>query len=479
MSNRVHQAIRFTLVAALLPACGEGAPPVIDEYPFADGPWLTWVSDPTSSVTISWLTDEPVETRVEWGLTPDAMDQVSVAAEATLLHHAALQGLQPDTVYYYRLSADFDQAPAGTIFSFRTAPVQQRPFRIGVVGDMQPRAGSLVSNRLMAEALAEVDVDVWLQAGDIVQEGDDPQLWHELLLNLPLFAAYTPIAPAIGNHDMRGVDSGGNWVDMFPLPYADVQRGRYYSLDYLGARVLVIDNYDTGDDHAERPSPEQLAWLETQLQQAQAADKWIFALMHTTIISTGTENMNYTQQEAMAPLFARYGVHGVFYGHDHMYEHYDYTYGADGLIYDPAHESWPSSPVHYWLTGGGGAALENEYGLTSNAPTTVTRTLYDVNTGQWADHDFERRPWNETNFVADALPEWSPTSPSYYHDCAVECYQDDAPRFGHDYGQNTLNYMIIEIDGDTCTVSARYPDGSLITGPTGERIQQWTFSKVR
>jgi hypothetical protein len=89
--------------------------------------------------TISWTTDEPADTRVDYGITPgygtaSALDPTMVAT-----HFALITNLAPTTVYHYRVDSTdaFSNAGSSADFSFQTlavAPpivVEQSVFRDG------------------------------------------------------------------------------------------------------------------------------------------------------------------------------------------------------------------------------------------------------------------------------------------------------------------------------------------------------------
>ena len=67
----------------------------------------------------------------------------------------------------------------------------------------------------------------------------------------------------------------------------------------------------------------------------------------------------------------------------------------------------------------------------------------------------------------------------YYHAPDRESYATDNEMYGYQYGEQTLHYMKLEItdNGNTCTISAHYPNGDLLTGPDGLYPQTWTFTK--
>jgi len=481
------RVVGLLCVAVLAIGCGDDLEPrdTVLDYRWEDGPWLTWHSDPATAVTISWLTGARSRGCVRFGSEPDALDaRACEGNDDDTLHRVALEGLEPDTTVYYAIENTLEGS-AGP-FSFRTAPSTARTLRFGVVGDMQPDRPDLVeSNVYMAERLAEVDVDFWVQVGDIAHTGGSNESWHRLMESLPLFAAEAPLLAVLGNHDTWG-DGGRNWARLFPHAFAhgatgeneDASTGRYYSLDVLDVHLVVLDNFDGARAGETTPmSSAQIDWLEQDLAAARAADRWIFVFFHLSILSTGSQNMDFELQKQLVPIFARHGVDGVFYGHDHMYEHYLYAYGDDGLLHDPDDATTALHPVHYWLTGGGGAELESGYGILDRGVSQLERTWYDAASDVWRAVPVEIRAWDPTYAVDDVPSAFSPGGANVVHDCRVACYQSDAAHYGHDYGENTLHYMIVEVSDATATVSAHYPDGALIDGPDGTQPQTWTLRR--
>ena len=300
-------------------------------------------------------------------------DQSAADDTRTRLHRVCLSGLAPASTYTYALP----HAPQLGEHQF-TTPKNDGNTRVFVVGDMQPddplTDGSVA---LVAESLAVLDKDLWIQVGDICHTGSRLERWNRLFQAIAPLSAVSPLIAVIGNHDWDN-DEGKNWAS---------------------------------------------------------------------------------------------------HGHDHMYEHYLYTYGASGLFHSPDHD-WPHQAVHYWETGGGGAALEHEYGLVDAAePIVVNRRWWDDALGDYRLVPVERLPWNPSRFVANVAETWTPGGRAYYHDSAVEPYQDDMALYGQEYGENTLHYMQMDIAPGSVTVSARYPDGVLLTGPNGDQPQEWVFSR--
>ncbi|MHA1731918.1 MAG: metallophosphoesterase, partial [Promethearchaeota archaeon] len=308
--------------------------------------------------------------------------------------------------------------------------------------------------------------------------GGTKEEWHYLFNSLSLLAANRPFMGVIGNHDWDGgFEKGSNWAGIFSYPYAQPCQGRFYSFDYLNAHFVMMDNFE----HAYHMSDAQVQWVEQDLAAARARGQdWLFCFFHLSIFSSYTANMYYDLQETFVPIFDQYGVDAVFYGHDHAYEHYAYRYGWNGLLHDPSHASWNHKTVHYFLTGGGGAALEYEYGVTKRAPETFQLEWYDANAGSWTTKTYERRPWNPARLMNNTGKpgfEPAPNGLQFYQDPREEVYQDDVVEYGFQYGENTLHYIKVEVNGATCTISVHYPNGQVLTGPRGDLLQTFVLTK--
>jgi hypothetical protein len=153
-----------------------------------------------------------------------------------------------------------------------------------------------------------------------------------------------------------------------------------------------------------------------------------------------------------------------------MFEHYEVTYGPWVFSAD---DEPSGEPIHYFLTGGGGARLEFEYGLLERPVTTSEATYHNIDTGEDRTFHFERRPWDDGRINELAEPAWSPGGAAYFHDCTTACYQDDAGFWGQHYGENVLHYLTLDVSAEEAVVTARYPDGSVMSGPDGMNPQTW------
>ncbi len=59
----------------------------------------------TTSFTLEWLTDNAGDSKVEYGLSPDALDDEVYSADAVTDHSIDLSGLMPGTIYFCRVSS--------------------------------------------------------------------------------------------------------------------------------------------------------------------------------------------------------------------------------------------------------------------------------------------------------------------------------------------------------------------------------------
>ncbi|MEX2682780.1 MAG: metallophosphoesterase [Candidatus Sigynarchaeota archaeon] len=450
-----------------------------------DGPWLTWNADPRTSVCISWLTAARNVTVVHYGTNPAVLDRTYSDPNLVYLHKVYLHGLSPDTTYFYRIPETFETPHASTQFNFTTAPATPRPFKFAVFGDMQPTSATsdvMRTNGIIVDGILKRDVDFALQVGDIASSGSDLEDWHLSFTSLARLGAHVPIQCAIGNHDWSGMAGSRNWGDLFSYPYVGGPLSQYYSFDYLNAHFVVIDNFERLGAVTAR----QMKWMEDDITAAKARGQdWIFCFFHVTIMSTGTIGTDQSLQRVLAPLFDRLSVDAVFYGHDHHYEHFNYTYGWNGLVYEPT-DTWTHHPVQYFCTGTGGANLEVDYGILTMGTRTSTVRWWNMTAGIYQEKSYQGRSWNSSRYLTHPgfvvnYTQYSPAGTHdgkyYYHYPPSQAYHDEATQLGYDYGEQAYHFMEISISGKTCNITAMYPNGVALAGPSNVSPQTWLLTK--
>jgi len=185
-----------------------------------------------------------------------------------------------------------------------------------------------------------------------------------------------------------------------------------------------------------------------------------------------------------------------------MYEHYDYTYGANGYVLEEG-DSPAEKPTHMFCTGGGGARVDALYrGFFDHKPYRETMGTYNLETGETETLTFEKRHWNPENTKegSDGIHhqdrEVYPLAGIYTHhpfdspedfeagtystDPGIR-YTDNAEFFGLTYGETSMHYIRIVTEGDTCRISVHYYDGEEGHGTVMESLfgvpQMWTLTE--
>ncbi len=107
---------------------------------------------------------------------------------------------------------------------------------------------------------------------------------------------------SLGNHD------NVNW--RFYEPW-NMNGERFYTYSKRNVRFFVLDtNYFEKN---------QMEWLEEQLKTSD--EDWKIAYFHHPLYSSGRRHGSDPElQNALEPLFVKYGINVVFAGHDHFYE---------------------------------------------------------------------------------------------------------------------------------------------------------------
>jgi len=351
-------------------------------------------------------------------------------------------------------------------FTLPTADTDR--LRLCVIGDVQPtEAAQEAMAESIARAVAAEAPDAIIQLGDSVHRGTVQSYWHHLWQASRPFAGTIPTVRVMGNHDW-GYDQGHSWRRFVHQPFA-TRRKSYAALDVGPARLILLDCYEL----EERMGGDQIAYLRHQLETCPPG-RWRLLFLHASLFSTGMENMDEAVQRQLLPLIDELGVHAVFYGHDHIYEHYQYAYGQGDRRFSRRHRP-TGRPVHFFLSGGGGAPLEDTFGIHDREVFVRSRTWYD-GAGEIVTDAFGVRPWRRADVNHDAPVCANGGAPAWCH-LRARPAQDDAAHFGLEYGENAHHYLKIELEGDRCEVSVHYADGTLIAGPGGSFPQRWDISR--
>ena len=257
-----------------------------------------------------------------------------------------ISGLKADTEYEYKIGKkDSDKDTEWTkIFKFKTAKKDVGEFTFVAVGDTQgvtwngtttSTKGYMYAMAAIHEAFEEVkDPAFILHTGDVVETGNNKNMWNMFFKALNGYGTSTPMFAAIGNHDTWGTPlyfdyhfnhpnnggnaaldqsfknkvTNGNILQLFQNADETI-----YSYDYGDAHFIVLNtgSYSEQDKHI---IDAQREWLTKDLEANKDA-KWKIMLFHEPVYHRlgGGESKPWLHD-----VIESYGVDLVIQGHSHL-----------------------------------------------------------------------------------------------------------------------------------------------------------------
>lgn len=292
------------------------------------GPYLSWQSDPGSTMAVSWQTRTKGTSRVDYG--PDESYGFSEGDSTPVEWHAVeLTGLDPGAVYHYRATSSSGFVSDDHTFS--TGVPAGESFRFLAYGDTRTDS---TAHQSVVDRMELEDAIVVLHSGDLVQNGGELAQWNTFFdITKDLFSRMA-FMPALGNHE----NNDPLYFDFFALPNnSPPSNEQWYSFTVGGVHFVALS---TETDYSEG-SP-QYTWLDSNLAQASTTADWIFVYLHRPPFSSGSHGSDMNVRNTLCPVFETYGVDAVFSGHDHLYERslyngitYIVTAGGGAPLYDP------------------------------------------------------------------------------------------------------------------------------------------------
>ena len=464
------------------------------EQTAAGGAVLSIPGDADSSIAVSWWAGSGDSELVVTG--PDDEGRTVTGTRYRGFATVVIHGLAPATEYSYTTAT-------GEIGSFRTQERDPEEMRFAIIGDLQPfNAETDRTTGLVMDKVASLQPDFAVQVGDMVEVGTSATSWRRAMRTLSGLAAERPVIPVSGNHEYYYVvPSARIFKSIFPAPYEDneARRNTWYSTSVGPLHLVMLDTEARGADQ-ER----QLEWLEQDLAAARTGGaEWVFVVLHRSVLGTTTGPGRPDWASALFPLAARYDVDAIFWGHDHAFEHYEYTYGANGYVLAEG-DHVADRPLHLFTTGTSGARVDSLYpGFFTHRPFRETLTVYPVSGGPAEERAFTQHPWDpEVRLTEGAGIRYQstdvyPRAASYYYwpfasaddeaarrysgDPSIR-YADDSAFFGYTYGETSIHYLWVEIADGVCTISAHYADGAagaqgtVLRTPAGTRME-WRIDR--
>ncbi|HET9886208.1 MAG TPA: metallophosphoesterase [bacterium] len=295
------------------------------------GPYLQ-VGRP-DGIIVRWRTNRDLSSRVQYGLTPENLDQHVDNPNQTTEHEIVLNGLSSNTLYYYSVGSTSEVLLSGVDYKFRTSPPagSVSPTRIWVLGDSGEDGQGPVNVRdAYYDYPGSQDTDVWLMLGDNAYNTGTSFEYQSLVFDrFKTFLRHCPLWSTRGNHEIIHPEANDDYFDFFTLPAAGQAGGlpsgseAYYSFHYANIHFVCLDSQ--GSDRT--PSGPMLSWLELDLDAN--TQPWIIAFWHHPPYSKGGHDSDASRdsggrlsdmRENALPILEQGGVDLVLSGHSHSYE---------------------------------------------------------------------------------------------------------------------------------------------------------------
>ena len=285
---------------------------------FVVKPYILEVTD--RSFQVFWETSIAVKGEIRLAksefdiLRPEMI--VSVADDTPQFYHSlTVEGLVKSDLYLYQVVniTEYGDTLKSSITPITIPDYHQSAISFSVVGDTQ---GNPVVWKRIAELMSEETPQFIVHVGDLVQYGPHKDDWtDEFFKPASDLLSYTPLYPAIGNHEMNDE----KLYQYFNLPFDNA----FYSVK-KGDLIMIF--VDTNKDVL--PGSEQYRKLEYLL--ASSHETWKIVVHHHPLFTS--DKFSYRSSMMSTPikgdpnilhlksLYEIYGVDLTLAGHVHNYE---------------------------------------------------------------------------------------------------------------------------------------------------------------
>ena len=242
---------------------------------FVKGPYLLYPADNTKMLII-WQTLNTNTCTIDWGTD----NTYSLGSTSTIeygtshQHKIILDGLTPDTKYFYRVTTNNSSTKMSTFISGAADTATVVSFYC--YGDTRTNIAThdLVAKKIMDEINLNPNSQSFIvTSGDLVEQGDIESYWTTQFFdpaytNIQDMLSKLPYLTSMGNHEGQGLLFGKYF------PYPMYTSGRYYySFDYGPVHFTVLDQYTTYTSGSA-----QYTWLENDL--AASTKPWKIVINH-------------------------------------------------------------------------------------------------------------------------------------------------------------------------------------------------------
>lgn len=187
---------------------------------------------PETSMIVTWTTDVPSTSRVDFGPNSNYGRTVS-SSTMTTFHTLTLSGLTHSSTYHYRVrsaSGDFTCESAEDTFN---TPIQLIDFNLSLNED-----NTVAYISWMTDVPTDAQVEYWdLGAHQTVVEQAPMGYEHQIVLDLEVGKEYRFIATSRGSSPYTSVSTSGKFCTL-PAPSVTLMNGGFEDTDELGQHSL-------------------------------------------------------------------------------------------------------------------------------------------------------------------------------------------------------------------------------------------------
>jgi hypothetical protein len=281
------------------------------------GPYLQLQT--ATSMNIVWWTVQESSGEIEWGSDTTCCLNKYITALPKLRHEIGLSNLQPDTQYYYRINET--AVPLTAFIPFRTAPDAAAKLSFTIQGDS--RSNPAVCRKVFDAMLLQTKQGFCISLGDLPGRGEDTvtDYWQSHFFNpAKEFISQVCLYPCLANHELYNEKAKfvypARYLEVWSLPTSSSGTEFYYSFDKGEVHFVSLDVYWS----SYTVGSEQYQWLQKDL--ANTNKKWKIVFMHNGpyISQKSTDTGGMMIRENLVPIFEKYTVDLVCYGHYHIYQ---------------------------------------------------------------------------------------------------------------------------------------------------------------
>ena len=328
-----------------------------DLFHFIAGPYLNYATK--TSINLLWEADRKTTAIIEYGTSLPLSNKLEVNSESLVkeedgssehfIEEATLTGLESGQKYFYRITL-IDEAGESIdsgVLTFSTAVEDTAAYAFAVIGDTEARPH--VNDRV-AKMIWDERPNFCLNLGDLTDGGQQRKKFqwnYEYFSGMTQLHSRIPVFPVAGNGE-----SDLYWYNRY---HALPEPEGFYKFSYGNADFFMLDS-NQKEEFA--PGKKQYNWLEEQLKNSRA--KWKFVCHHHAPYSAdendygdswkGDSDMGDLKIREIVPLYEKYKVDMVFFGHLHTYQR---------TLPISENQVNEENGVVYVQAGGGGGNLED------------------------------------------------------------------------------------------------------------------------